>query len=116
MSSESLPAPTTLRTLRLLLRAWTPEDAPRLRSVLDASDAHLRPWVPFLKGEPRSLDATRDRLIAYREAFDAGRQLVYGIFTDDGREVLGEAMLFGRPPAWEVGFWVAAERDRKSVV
>lgn len=110
---EPLAAPRSLRTRRLLLRAWDPADAPLLRPELDASDAHLRPWVPFLKGEPRTVEATRERLAAFREAFAAGRQLVYGIFTPDASRVLGEAMLFGDPPVRELGFWTAVDVGRQ---
>ena len=110
---EPLAAPRSLRTRRLLLRAWDPADAPLLRAELDASDAHLRPWVPFLKGEPRTVEATRDRLAAFRDAFASGRQLVYGIFTADASRVLGEAMLFGDPPVRELGFWTAVDVGRQ---
>ena len=110
---EPLAAPRSLRTRRLLLRAWDPADAPLLRAELDASDAHLRPWVPFLKGEPRTVEATRDRLAAFRDAFASGRQLVYGIFTADASRVLGEAMLFGDSPVRELGFWTAVDVGRQ---
>lgn len=40
------------------LACWRLEDAPALRRALDLSDAHLRPWVPFMRGEPRTLAET----------------------------------------------------------
>lgn len=113
MTEQAHPTPRALRTRRLQLRAWDPADAALLRPVLDASDTHLRPWIPFPEGEPRTLEATRERLAGFRQAFEAGRQLVYGIFTPDGSRVLGEAMLFGDPPVRELGFWTAVDAGRQ---
>ena len=46
-----------VHTDRLVLRCWSPEDAPALRRALDACDAHLRPMIPFMKDEPQILTA-----------------------------------------------------------
>ena len=51
------PVAYRVETPRLVLRCWSPEDAPELRRALDDSDQHLRPWIPFMKDEPRNLES-----------------------------------------------------------
>ena len=94
-----------VETPRLVLRCWTPEDAPALRAALDKSDAHLRPWIPFMKDEPRSLAATVDWVRGLRALFDRGEHFRFGVFGQDG-SLIGENMLLQRvgPNALEIGY------------
>lgn len=51
-----------IETDRLLIRCWSPADAPVLRAAIDESDQHLRPWIPWMKDEPKTLDETASGL------------------------------------------------------
>lgn len=101
--------PERIETARLSLRCWAESDAEALRAALDQSDAHLRPWILFMRDEPRSLDGTRERLRGYVEAFERGEHYHYAI-TRSGR-LLGSAMLLDRvgPDAIELGYWLAVD-------
>lgn len=106
-----MPQPAyTVRTPRLLVRCWSPEDAPLLDAALRAGLDHLRPWLPWISGEPEELDARIQRLRGFRGAFDLGRDYVYGIFDPAGERVLGGTGLHTRqgPDAREIGYWIAA--------
>lgn len=94
-----------VETPRLVLRCWSPEDAPALRAALDRSDQHLRPFIPFMKDEPRSLQGTVDWLRGHRAAFDLGKNFRFGVFLKDG-QLVGENMLLRRvgPEALEIGY------------
>lgn len=109
MNTEIRQTPTVYRveTDRLVLRCWSPEDAPRLRSALDACDAHLRPWIPFMKDEPRSLEQTAEWLRGIRAAFDSDQMYRYAVFDTDEAKILGENMLLKRvgPGGLEIGYW-----------
>jgi RimJ/RimL family protein N-acetyltransferase len=96
-----------VETDRLLLRCWSPEDAPELRAALDASDQHLRPWIPFMKEEPRSFEQTVEWLKMHRSNFDSNVMHRYGVFEKEGGRLVGENMLLGRvgPGGLEVGYW-----------
>ncbi len=94
-----------VETPRLTLRCWSPEDAPALRAALDKSDQYLRPWIPFMKDEPRSLADTVDWLRGHRAAFDRSENFRFGVFDKAGT-LIGENMLLQRigPDALEIGY------------
>jgi RimJ/RimL family protein N-acetyltransferase len=100
------------RTERLHMRCWSPEDAPLVRESLDRSDAHLRPWIPFMKSEPRTLEETGEWLRGRRAWFDRDEHYSYALFSPDESTLIGEAMLLGRagPDALEVGHWIDVDQ------
>ena len=105
------PVAYSIRTDRMLLRCWSHEDAPRLRASLDRSSEHLRPWIPFMKCEPRSLEDTARWLIGRRAWFDEGVHYCYGMFSPDGSELIGEMTLqkHAFPHEFELGYWIDIE-------
>jgi len=109
MASNESKTRTAYRveTKRLVLRCWSPADAPVLRAALDACDAYLRPWIPFMKDEPRSLQQTAQWLRGHRAAFDSGTMFRYAVFDKAERNLLGENMLLSRvgPGGLEIGYW-----------
>ncbi len=96
-----------VETKRLVLRCWSPEDAPVLRAALDICDAHLRPMIPFMKDEPRTLQQTAQWLRGHRAAFDLGQMYRYAVYDAEEQHLLGENMLIARigPGALEIGYW-----------
>jgi len=96
-----------VETERLVLRCWSPADAPVLRAALDVCDAHLRPWIPFMKDEPRTLQQTTQWLRGHRAAFDSGSMYRYAVFDRDEKNLVGENMLMARvgPGGLEIGYW-----------
>lgn len=99
-----------LETERLVIRCWAPDDAPRLRVALDELDAHLRPWIPWMRGEPRTLAQTTARLRGYRAQFDLDRDYRYAVLDPSEAELIGETGLYTRagPGAREIGYWTHA--------
>lgn len=106
----SFSPPRSIETPRFRLRAWTVSDAPLLRAALDASEAHLRAWTPWVvdgRVPGLSLEA---RLARHAEAFAEGSEWVYALFSPDEAEVLGGCGLYPRvgPGALEIGYWIHA--------
>jgi RimJ/RimL family protein N-acetyltransferase len=92
-----------------VVRCWSPADAPLLQAALEASLEHLRPWMPWAAEEPETLRrSVRRRLERFRAWFERGKNLVYGIFDRDERQVLGGTGLHRRigAGAGEIGYWV----------
>lgn len=110
-SSSSRGPAYRVETGGLVLRCWSPADAPRLRAVLDRSDAHLRPYIPFMRDEPRTLAQTAAWLRGHRASFDLDRHHRYAVLDAGERTLLGEVMLLDRhgDGEREVGYWL--DRD-----
>ena len=94
-----------VETPRLTLRCWSPEDAPAVREALDKSDQYLRPWIPFMSEEPRSLTGTLNWLRELRAGFDRSENFRFGVFDKQGH-LVGENMLLRRVGhnALEIGY------------
>ena len=105
-----MPFPARVDLALCTLRAWRVDDAPALAMTLEANDAHLRAWTPWVvdgRVPGQSLD---DRLAQHADDFAAWRAWVYGIFSRDEMEVLGGCGLYARvgPTALEIGYWLSA--------
>ncbi len=73
-------------TERLLIRCWEPADAHQRRAAIRASESELRPWIPFMRDEPRSLFDTIQMLRLQRANFDADQDYRYAVYSLDGDE------------------------------
>jgi ribosomal-protein-serine acetyltransferase len=93
------------------LRAWTEDDAPALNEAVTESLEHLRPWMPWVAGEPIGLDARRAWIREGHENADR----VFGIWVDG--EVAGGCGFHDRigPGALEIGYWVHAGFVRRGI-
>lgn len=109
---DSASPPLRIETPRLILRCWSPEDAPLLKAAIDSSLEHLRVWMPWAMNEPSEIEVLEERLGRYQARFLAGETFVYAIFDRSESEVLGGSGLMGRigPGALEIGYWIRAER------
>jgi RimJ/RimL family protein N-acetyltransferase len=106
-----MPAPAyRIETPRLILRCWQPADAPLLADAVTASLEHLRPWMPWVAGEPEELEAKVQRLRGFRALFDADKDYVYAIFSPGEDEVIGGTGMHPRigEDALEIGYWISA--------
>ena len=106
-----------VETGRLVLRCWSPEDAPILRAALDANDEHLRPMIPFMKNEPRTLQQTAQWLREIRAAFDLDQNYRYAVYDSGEKKLLGENMLLTRagPGALEIGYWTDKDSSGQGI-
>ena len=106
-----------LRTDRLLLRRWRLDDVKAVRAALDTSDAHLRPWVPFMKREPQDLDGTRS-WVTWRMQQDAHTgHLCLAVCDADDQQLYGEVLLMAPTPEGmrEVGYWIDVRHVGKGI-
>lgn len=105
-ASENKPVAYRVETERLVIRCWAPEDAPRMRALLDESDDFLRPWIPFMTYEPRTLWETAEWIRGMRADFDRDANYRYPVFSKNEKTLLGETGLYTRagPGALEIGY------------
>ncbi|ETW92334.1 MAG: acetyltransferase [Candidatus Entotheonella gemina] len=97
-----------VHTERLVLRCWTPADAPLVQTAIAESLEHLRAWLPWALYEPETLENKIARLRQYRGDFDLDRDYVYGILNRDETRVLGSTGLHTRlgRGVREIGYWI----------
>jgi len=107
MRKQTSPA-YRIVTERLVLRCYQPEDAPLLAAAIEASLEHLRPWMPWARHEPQSIECRAIRLRRFRGLFDLGTDFIYGIFDAGRRHVLGGTGLHPTvgTGAREIGYWL----------
>jgi RimJ/RimL family protein N-acetyltransferase len=89
----------------MIIRPYRVGDAAALSEAIEASIDHLRPWMPWIADEPRTL--------AQRQAWiREGAVEAIGIFDEDNRTVIGGTGLHARigDGGLEIGYWVRAER------
>jgi RimJ/RimL family protein N-acetyltransferase len=104
-------APYRVETERLVIRCYDPEDAPLLKEAVDSSLDHLRPWMPWARNEPQTLDEKVALLRRFRSAFDADEDFPYGVFAPDESRQLGGAGLHrrGGEGSLEIGYFIRAD-------
>jgi RimJ/RimL family protein N-acetyltransferase len=103
--------PLRVETERLILRPWEPEEATAFRGLALANQCHLLPWMPWAH-QIGDVSEYLQRFRHWRAAIDARQDLVFGVFTKDGRPIGGTGMHPSvGPQAFEIGYWI----DQSSV-
>lgn len=105
-------APQQLVLSRMAIRPWVVEDARALGDAISQSLDHLRPWMPFVSAEPRTLVDRQAMIERWETERRSGGDLVFGMFR--GAAVVGSCGLHhrGRRRGLEIGYWVAAAHTR----
>ena len=104
--------PDRVEAPRLTIRRWTAGDSDALSAAILASVDHLRPWMPWAADEPIGAEARRALIEHWNDEWEAGGDLVVGIFLAD--EVVGGSGLHRRrgPHGLEIGYWVHIDHTR----
>lgn len=111
--SGRLPFPVTLTGEGLQLREWRTDDLADLVMLLD--DPDVARWTPM--PSPFDVEAARAYLARARQLRLTGQRIQLAI-TVDGREPLGEVLLFGldvRLREAELGYLVGSAYRRRGV-
>ncbi len=104
-----------IETDRLVIRCYHPGDAAALLAAVQASQEHLKPWMPWAHEENRTLQSQIDLLRSFRGKFDLDEDYIYGIFSADERRFVGGTGLHTRQGRHirEIGYWVRADLVRQ---
>jgi ribosomal-protein-serine acetyltransferase len=99
----------------LALRRWLIGDAELLDQAVLANLDHLRPWMPWVAEEPRSLAERRALLHVWEREWEDGGDVYLGVFLDE--EVAGGCGLHrrGGPGTLEIGYWTHVAFLRRGV-
>ena len=112
------PAVYRIETPRLVLRCWSPEDAPLAKQAEDESRDHLRRFMLWAERGPEPFNDVVDKLRLFRSWFDTGEDFLYGAFSKgaEGR-CIGGAGLHPRvgKGGLEIGYWVHVDHLRNGI-
>jgi len=108
MTEMELARTYRIETERLVIRCYEPADVLMMHAAITGSHAHLRPWIPWARQEPKDLDWMISFIRLFRGQFDLGQDAVYGIFDKTGTEQIGGTGLHNRigKDAREIGYWI----------
>ncbi len=100
-----------VETARLVLRCYSPADAPARKAAVDVSRDHLLPYMGWAKEHPQPVEAHVALLRRFRGMFDLDQDRFYGVFDAAEQRVLGEVGLLARAGigAVELAYWVRAD-------
>jgi RimJ/RimL family protein N-acetyltransferase len=100
-----------VETARLVLRSYSPADAPARKAAVDASREHLLPYMSWAKEEPRPVEEHVALLRRFRGMFDLDQDRFYGVFNAAEQRVLGEVGMLTRSGrgALELAYWIRAD-------
>lgn len=108
------------RTPRLVLRGWTPADAPERKRAVDAALGRLRPWFPWAADDPRPVAEHAALLATHAADFVAGRWWGYGVWRPpaerrDAPALIGAVGVYrarqdaARPSVRELSYWLTPD-------
>jgi ribosomal-protein-serine acetyltransferase len=105
--------PDRIETERLVLRHWTEDDVPALNAAVWESVEHLRPWMPWIAGEPETVARRTERVVRWRGEWEAGTDSILGVFLDD--VPIGGTGYHRRVGAGgvEIGYWIHVDHVGK---
>ncbi|MBX3192998.1 MAG: GNAT family N-acetyltransferase [Labilithrix sp.] len=111
------PVAYRIETPRLVVRCWSPDDAPKAKKAEDESRESLRAFMPWADRAPETLTEVIEKLRQFRSWFDAGEDFLFGAFDKASGDVVGGTGLHPRvgKGGLEIGYWVHAGHHRKGI-
>lgn len=118
-SNEStLPVPGPLFGDRIVVRAYTDEDAPAMFEAVMESAHHLRPWMPWAESY-HTVEDSQEYIRQCQTRFLLRTDFPMGMFGRTDGRYLGGTGLHIRGlhiPSFEIGYWVRISEEGKGYV
>ncbi len=91
----------------LVLRRWTAHDAEALGAMIADNLDHLRPYMPWIAEEPKTVAQRQELIATWEREWREGATVVLGMWLDG--ELAGSCGLHDRigPTGREIGYWVS---------
>lgn len=97
------------------LRKPIVENAQLYVDAVTASIEHLRPWMPWIKAEPMSVEQREELIRTWLSNWEQGTDFHYSMFIDDA--LVGATGLHTRQGAGiiEIGYWVHVDYSGRGI-
>lgn len=107
--------PDSIAVDELVVRRYAREDAGALVDAVTRSIEHLRPWMPWIRFEPQSVDQRVELIDEWSSNWEQHADFTMGIFR--GGSVVGGTGLHlrGGKGVLEIGYWVHVDHVRRSI-
>lgn len=94
----------------LIVRRYARGDAPALVETVSRSVEHLRPWMPWIKFEPQSVEQRTALIDEWSKNWQECSDFTMGVFR--GSVVVGGTGIHvrGDEGVLEIGYWVAVDQ------
>ncbi|HHG84473.1 MAG TPA: N-acetyltransferase [Bacteroidetes bacterium] len=111
MNEQTKTPPYRIETDRLVIRCWNPEDVWKMETAVTSSLESLRPWMPWIKFEPKTIEERINLIRGFRANFDQDEDYIFGVFNKDESRMIGGTGLHTRqgPLTFEIGYWTITE-------
>ena len=105
-----LGIPERIDTDRLVIRQYRLKDAEAMHEAVTSRVEELRPWMPWIKFEPQTVDQRRELIRQWELDFKNGGNSNYAIFLHNGTFVGSSGLMTRQGPGiLEIGYWAAHE-------
>lgn len=117
-NASTIPIPGPLFGERIVVRAYTEEDAPAMFEAIRESRDTLRPWMPWADSH-QTVDDSLEYIRQCQVGFLLRTGFSMGTFTRMNGEYLGGTGIhIAQPlvPSFEIGYWVRASAEGKGYI
>jgi RimJ/RimL family protein N-acetyltransferase len=116
--TDTLPIPGPLFGDRIVVRAYTEDDAAAMFEAINESTDHLRPWMAWADSY-HTVDDSLEYIRQCTVGFLLRSNFSMGMFLcSDGTYLGGSGIHIGEPqvPSFEIGYWIRASAEGKGYV
>ncbi len=113
------PLPLSFESERLILRAYTPEDAAEMQRVISESRAHLTPWLSWCRTGHLDVESSLAEIMQWRMEFRKPmtlNRIVLGVYLKETGELVGGSGIHDirrDTASCETGYWMSPKHVRK---
>ena len=99
----------------LVLQRWRVEDALAQHEAVVESEEHLRPWMPWIGFEPRTVEQRAELIAQWEGEWREGGDVMLAVWLEG--VVAGSTGLHRRigPDGLEIGYWIRADHTRRGL-
>lgn len=107
--------PTSIDCDEFIIRQYRLSDAATLRNTIRENTEHLRPWMPWIKHEPQTLEQKEELILLWGKEWIERSGFTMGVFL--GGDLVAGTGFHVRGPVGvlEIGYWVSVHHVGRGI-